>query len=116
MIDRIISRGDVVIPAPTMAEALGVCGRRGYRRPIEDLEADLVQLGVKVEAFTEADTIRAAELWHLPPDRRRDSLSFGDAQCLAVGERLGHMIVTGDGYWELLHKDGQIRVPVLLFR
>ncbi|MGH3629972.1 MAG: PIN domain-containing protein [Sciscionella sp.] len=61
--------------------------------------ARLVALGLTVEAFTDADALRAAELW---PVTRSAGLSLGDRACLALAARLELPAVTADQAWSNL--------------
>lgn len=55
-------------------------------------DAILVARGVRVEPVTKADAEQAA----LIADR---SLSLGDRLCLALGQRLGEVVLTADRAW-----------------
>jgi PIN domain nuclease of toxin-antitoxin system len=58
----------------------------------------LVSFGLQVADTTRADGEQAAALW-----RRGSSLSLADRLCLALGLRLGAVVVTADATWaELL--------------
>lgn len=60
-----------------------------------DLSRALLQAyELQVEAVTEADAERAAELW-----RAGSGLSIADRICLAVTERLNTVVLTADKQW-----------------
>ncbi len=71
----------------------------------EELHDHVVAIGVEVEPFKQADTVRAAELLLYSaahPGPHDERLSLGDASCIAVAERLGLPIAGDDSYWSLL--------------
>ena len=105
--------GVSVVPASAMVEVLYRAGQRGHRQQMTDLHADLIALGVRVEALVDADTVRAAELIAASrADPEPGSLSLGDALCIATAERLALPLTGGDRYWA----DVDMTVPFMLFR
>lgn len=54
----------------------------------------LTSYGLVVDPVTADDAQRAAELW-----RPGSGLSLADRLCLALGERLGLVILTADRHW-----------------
>lgn len=102
-----------VIPAPNMTEVLNVAPQRGYQNTPENLYAALLDTGLDVEPFTEEDVVRAAELLTASRSASRDgrTLSRGDAQCIAVAERLHRPITGGDTHWATL--DVRVAVHIL---
>jgi PIN domain nuclease of toxin-antitoxin system len=94
-----------VVPAPNLTEVLHRARRRGHRMSTEQLYDHLVAMGLEVESFKQADTVRAAELLQYSiehPGPNDDRLSLGDACCIAVAERLRLPISGDDTYWSLL--------------
>jgi len=94
-----------VVPAPNMTEVLHRARIRGHRMTPDELQSHLAAMGLEVESFRPADTVRAAELLlysaeHPGPNDER--LSLGDATCIAVAERLRLPISGDDSYWSLL--------------
>jgi PIN domain nuclease of toxin-antitoxin system len=94
-----------VVPTPNLTEALYRARWRGHRMSPEELHDHVVAMGLEVESFRQADTVRAAEvlvysLEHPGPNDER--LSLGDAACIAVAERLLLPIAGDDSYWSLL--------------
>ena len=77
-------------------------------RPHDALEA-ISKMRLQVEAFTDADAVRASDLRTVT---REAGLSLGDRACLALGQRLNAVVVTADRVW----KDLQLRVRVELIR
>lgn len=103
LIERLLPVG--VVPAPNMTEVLHVAPQRGYRNSPENLYLALLDTGVVVEPFGEDDVVRAAALLtasRANPGTHNRSLSLGDAQCLAVAERLDLPVTGGDTHWSTL--------------
>lgn len=74
--------------------------------------------GLELELMTEADHVRAAELievsrTHPGPDG--ETLSLSDASIIAVAERLGSNVLTGDHHWADLCDDGHLKIKAILF-
>ncbi|SEM21397.1 PIN domain-containing protein [Streptacidiphilus jiangxiensis] len=107
------------IGTDNLTEVLVRCHARGYQRTGQELAADLQALGLQVVNGTTADqAARAAELVHLSKlekDKHNGrTLARGDGQALALAERLGLPVVTGDTLWtELQHL---VQVQIALFR
>jgi PIN domain nuclease of toxin-antitoxin system len=94
-----------VMPAPNLTEVLHRSRARGHRMSPEELHDHVAAMGLEVESFEQADTVRAAELLlysaeHPGPNDER--LSLGDASCIAVAERLRLPLSGDDSYWSLL--------------
>lgn len=65
-----------------------------------DVLLSALDLGVRIEPFTDQDSVRAAEL--IRASRRGSSttsLSLGDDMCLAVAERLALTVTGGVQHW-----------------
>lgn len=92
-----------VIAAPNLVEALYRARERGHRMPSDELHGAIVGMGARIEALTEDDADRAAELISESRARRTADdtacLSLGDGLCLAVAERLGLTVTGGDQHW-----------------
>lgn len=89
-----------VVPASAMVETLYRASERGHHQAPGELHADLLALGVRVEALLDVDTVRAAQLIaasKTSPDP--GSLSLGDGLAIATAERLGLPLSGGDRYW-----------------
>jgi ribonuclease VapC len=84
-----------VVPACALSESLYRASERGHALAPDQLRADLLGMGIWVEAVTDADTVRAAQLIIGSRSRqtspRSSSLSLGDGLCLAVAERLARV-------------------------
>jgi ribonuclease VapC len=118
----IVQSGAAVTTSPGLAEALITCRRKGYRGTREELVADLLELGLRIEPVIEDDAMEIAYLLersdamggsHGKEANRLGSLSLGDAACLAVAHRLGAVAVVSDGTWEALGVEG---LEILPFR
>lgn len=94
-----------VLPTPNMTEVLYRAIERGYQNTPQVLHDLLLDTGLQVEALTDDDTVRAAELIAESRSRKSDddrSLSLGDGLCIAVAERLHLPVTGGDTHWETL--------------
>ena len=95
------------IAATNLAEAVTTLKRRGNTSSTEELIENLAGLGLKVEDVVADDASRAAEVI-LESDAlvaKGDlacPVSFGDATCMAVAERLGVPVISSDEAWSKL--------------
>jgi len=96
-----------VVSAVNWAEVVAKLAQRAHPEPAA--AADGVRsLGVRVEAFTVADAVRAGLLW---PKTRSAGLSLGDRACLAVARRVaGGEAVTADQAWAELDLEIAVRL------
>lgn len=98
-VDKLLSVS--VVPASALTEALHRLQELGHRLSLTDMREALLDLGVRVEPFTDEDTVRAAEL--ITASRKASSptgsLSLGDGQCLAVAERPRLTLTGRDQHW-----------------
>jgi predicted nucleic acid-binding protein len=106
---------DLVLPGPVLSEVINIAHSRGNVSSVAQLRAALVAAGMRVEAATEDDMARAGELLitsRSKPETGRagvvHTLSLGDALILAVAERLGCIMITGDRYWRWMHQRGDL--------
>ncbi len=104
---RALTSSQNVISAVNFEEVRTKLIDRGLR-PFEALEA-MSKLRLQVEVFTDADAVMASDLRIVTKDA---GLSLGDRACLALGQRLGAVVVTADRIW----KELQVRVRVELIR
>ena len=104
---RALTASAKVISAVNFEEVRTKLIDRGMRAH-EALEA-LTKMRLQVEAFTDADAVRASDLRIVTKEA---GLSLGDRACLALGQRLNAVVVTADRIW----KDLQVRVSVELIR
>lgn len=77
--------------------------------------AALAALGARVEHTNDADLLRAAALIELAesnPGPDGATLSLGDALILAVGDRLGCVVVTRDTYGKWMADEGLVSIKV----
>lgn len=95
------------ISAVNFSEVLAKLGSGG----LTEAEADAAvgALGLHVIAFDEPQARSAARLW---PAVRRLGLSLADRACLALGLRLGQLVVTADRVWAQL----DVGVEIILIR
>lgn len=109
-VDRIIQdpRTDCVLPGPALTETIFRSRARGNTSSPEQIAAALSAQGIRVEVAEESDLIRAADLLEISdnhpgppakPTKPGATLSLGDALILAVSERIGAKVLTGDLYW-----------------
>ena len=111
VVERIVKAGIAATSPTGLVEVLGVCRRKGYKGTRDELVADLAGLGLEVTLPIEVDgpemallLERAAELAAKGGKHaaKLETLSLGDAACLAAAVRLGTTAVFSDGTWELL--------------
>ena len=114
VVDRALERG--VVASPCMTEVLYSAVAAGYSAPIAEFFQGLLLRGVVVEPMTEADCVRSAELVVQSRGRSRldrgPGLSLANSICIAVAERLGFAVVSGDRHW----MEYELSVPFLPFR
>jgi len=77
--------------------------------PESEVETAVAKLDLRVVAF---DEMHARDAAHLRAATRHAGLSLGDRACLALGNRLGCPVVTGDRAWASL----DVGVEVVLIR
>ena len=83
---------DSVIGAANWSEVAQKVVFRGGDLALVD--ALLQSYRVQIAPVTKEDAQVAANMW-----RAEDGLSLGDRLCLALGERLGQMVLTADKAW-----------------
>lgn len=84
----------------------------------QDIATSVLGQGLDLELMTEADHIRAAELIEVSranPGPNGETLSLSDASIIAVAERLGANVLTGDVHWADLSDGGHLEVRAILF-
>lgn len=122
-VDRVIrdTRTDCILAGPALTEVIFRARARGNTSPPEQIATVLGAQGIRVEPAVKADLVRAAELLETsathpgPPKNPSDpgpTLSLGDASILAVSERLGAVVLTGDRYWEWMVDEGLLTLKV----
>ena len=108
--------GDGIVVSPCMSEVLYSSITAGYAGSINELYESLLLTGLVVEPVMDRDCVRSAALVALSRGQSRaqgrPSLSLADAMCMAVAERLGFPVVSGDRHWA----DFNLSVPFLAFR
>lgn len=112
-----------ILPGPALAESIFVARRAGNTSSAEQIATTLSAMGMVVEPAGEADMVRAARLLEVsaanpglhPATGDPLTLSLGDAMILAVTERLGIKVLTGDRYWSQLAKQGHTSARVVQF-
>ena len=95
------------ISAVNFSEVLAKLGSGGLTEG--EADAAVGALGLHVIAFDEPQARSAARLW---PAVRRLGLSLADRACLALGLRLGQLVVTADRVWAQL----DVGVEIILIR
>lgn len=95
-----------VLSAATLAEVLGKGADRGLE--VEDQEALLAALGIRVETVTAEDARLSARLRALDATGGAPVLSLSDRLCLALAWRLDVVVLTADRVWD------ELELPVLV--
>jgi ribonuclease VapC len=80
-----------------LCEVIGKFCERGEQA--EQIEQDVLGLGMEVVDFSAAQALIAARL---RPETRHLGLSLGDRECLALGMELGAVVLTADHSWSQL--------------
>jgi PIN domain nuclease of toxin-antitoxin system len=116
VVRRVVTAG-AVVASTGMTETLATCRRKGHRRTSDDLMADLIELGIRVEPLIEDDCLEMDFLLRRSDQERArnpelGALSLGDVACIAIARRLKLPVVASDGTWELL----DVGVTILAFR
>ena len=112
-----------ILPGPALTESIFVARRAGNISSPEQIATTLSAMGMVVEPAGEADMVRAARLLEVsaanpglhPTTGEALTLSLGDALILAVTERLGIKVLTGDRYWSQLAEQGHTSARVVQF-
>jgi PIN domain nuclease of toxin-antitoxin system len=110
-VEQLLQSGRALTTVTGLAEAFNVCRLRGTGFSRNDIWNTLESLGLSIEPLTADD---AAEIAYLQDYAEKvakkrshaGNLSLGDACCLAVGKRLGAVVVASDGFWDLLQIQG----------
>jgi ribonuclease VapC len=110
-VEEILQSGRAVTTVTGLAEAFNVCRLRNTGLSRTSIWNSLESLGLTIEPLTEDDAVEIAFLQEHAEKlaitlKISGSLSLGDACCLAVGKRLGAIVVASDGFWDLLHIQG----------
>lgn len=110
-VEQLLQSGRAATTVTGLAEAFNVCRIRhtGFSRA--DIWNALESLGLSIEPLTADDAQEIAFLQEYAEKEAEKSnhpgiLSLGDACCLAVGKRLGAVVVASDGFWDLLEIQG----------
>lgn len=115
-----------VVTAFNLSEILRTADRLNHPVTGRHLASDLSALGIHYETTaTAGDAVRAAELITLSyverakakaadPDAVNGTLSYGDAWCIAVGERLQLRVLTAERSWRTL--EPHLKTPIALIR
>ncbi len=120
-VDALITNvaSEPVLPGPALTEAVAVARRRGNNSSGAQLLLAFQASGIRLEHAQTADLLRAAELveaaaTHRTGPGRAHTLSFCDSLILAISERLGLPVITGDSHWQQLATDGITQAEVVL--
>jgi PIN domain nuclease of toxin-antitoxin system len=122
-VDNLLQRSDVelILPGPALTEVIYIARKKGNASTGAQIATSLRAHGVQVEPTNETDLVRAAELLEAsdnnpgplnPRTKRRGSLSLGDALILAIVERLGCPVLTGDSHWNWMVTQKLLSVKV----
>ena len=102
-VSRVI--GDAALSSVNLAEVVSKLAERG-----DDVDAacfKIARLGIDIIAF---DTAQARETALLYQATRKHGLSLGDRACLALGRRLGRLVLTADRIWAEADTGVEVRV------
>ncbi len=114
----------LVLPGTALTEVVTVLRGRSDALSHRDIATNVLGQGIDLETMTEGDHVRAAELIEISranpspptrPDGREATLSLSDASIIAVSERLGANVLTGDQHWADLAEAGHLKVKAILF-
>jgi len=110
----------LALPGTALTEIVFVLRSRpvGGQLSHRDIATNILGQGIDVETMVEEDHVRAAELLEISranPGGGGETLSLSDASILAVSERLGANVLTGDTYWSKLSEAGHVKVRAVLF-
>lgn len=110
-VEKILESGKAVTTPTGLAEAFDLCRRRNTGFSRTEIWNTLEFLGLTVEPLTADDAVEIAYLQEYAQQVAKEhndsgSLSLGDACCLAVGKRLGAVVVASDRFWDLLQIQG----------
>lgn len=116
-IRNVLSNPDVepILAGPALTEVVTVARRKGNQSTGNQIWGSLSALGVRVEHTTDQDLLRAATLAEVAeanPGPNGETLSLGDALILAVGERLGCLVITRDTYWEWMANNDLVAINI----
>ena len=109
--EEILLSGRAVTTVTGLAEAFNVCRLRNTGLSRTTMWNTLESLGLAIEPLKAEDAVEIAFLQEYAEKEatrlnHSGSLSLGDACCLAVGKRLGAVVVASDGFWDLLTIEG----------
>ncbi len=124
-VDRVLASGefDSVLAGPALTEIIYRSRARGNVSTPSQIAAVLAAQGLRVEPAGEGDLVRGAELLEVSAGNPSEAssrsgspstLSLGDALILAVSERLGADVLTGDKYWGWMVDAGQLDLRVFV--
>lgn len=110
----------LALPGTALTEVIAVLRARGRgdQPSHQAIATSVLGQGIDLETMTEADHVRAAELLEVSraaPGQKGETLSLSDASIIAVAERLGANVLTGDTYWSRLSDAGHLRVKAIVF-
>lgn len=110
----------LALPGTALTEIITVLRSRptGGQLSHQAIATNILGQGLDLETMTEEDHVRAAELLEISrahPGAGGESLSLSDASIIAVSERLGANVLTGDTYWSEISEAGHLKVKVVLF-
>lgn len=115
-VEKIIESGNAVTSPTGLAETFDICRNRKTGMSHTEIWEALSLIGLRVEPIIEQDAAEMAFLLEQADSvsktkKNSGSLSLGDAVCLALGRRLGAVIVASDNFWEILDIPGVQIVP-----
>lgn len=110
----------LALPGTALTEIIAVLRNRptGGQLSHQAIATNILGQGIDLETMTEEDHVRAAELLEISranPGAGGESLSLSDASIIAVSERLGANVLTGDTYWNEISEAGHLKVKAVLF-
>lgn len=115
-VERVVTTAStaVVLPGPVLTETIYVMRRSGNASSPAEIAGLCAAYGMVVEHPHDTDVVRAGALVGSVVEGR--PVSLGDALILAVVERLGCPVVTGDRAWADLARQSYTSAAVVVLR
>ena len=110
----------LALPGTALTEVITTLRHRttGQQLSHQAIATSVLGQGIDLELMTEQDHVRAAELREISfatPGSDGETLSLSDVSIIAVSERLGANVLTGDTYWSKLSEAGHLKIKAILF-
>lgn len=118
VIDEIAESGSALTTPIALTETFEICRRKGTGISQDEIGTLLSLKNIQVVSVVEEDAVEAGYIYKKAADHNLKSkkqihVSLADVTLLAVGKRLGAVVVFSDNEWELIDLPG---IAVLPFR